>query len=128
MAREDYDRYPYLSLTLMQAPAAIVLGALASLCAFSTAALGDCDLDDLVGYTLIASKTIDGYIEHGKRNDDFEGCDFDRIIVFDDNTGVRCTGYNYSYSYRPTAYIFSQGRGSMKMCVEDELYDIAPIR
>jgi hypothetical protein len=112
----------------LQTPAAIVLAAVASLCAFSMTALADCDLDNLIGYTMVDSKTIDGYIEHGKRNGDFEGCDFDRIIVFDDNNGVRCTSYNYSYSYRPTAYIFFQGRGFMKMCVEGELYDIAPIR
>jgi hypothetical protein len=105
-----------------------ILAGLALCSALSTTAFADCKLDYLIGYTLIASKTIDGYVEQGKRKDDFEGCDFDRIIVFDDNTGVRCTSYSYSYSYRPTAYIFSHGRGLMKMCVEGEMYDIAPIR
>jgi hypothetical protein len=38
-------------------------------------------------------------VDKGVRKDDFEGCDYDHIIVFDDNTGVRCTSYSYSYSY-----------------------------
>ena len=90
-------------------------------------ARAECDLSELVGYKLIAQKTISGYIEDGKRSDDFEGCDFDRIIVFSDNTGVLCVGYDYSYSFMPDAYIFANG-SLMKMCVEDELYDIAPLR
>jgi hypothetical protein len=90
-------------------------------------ALADCDLDDVVGYTLVASRDIVAHLDKGERTDDFEGCDYDRIIVFDDNTGVRCSSYGYSYSYRPKAYVFSNG-SSMKMCVEGEFYDIGPIR
>lgn len=91
-------------------------------------AAAQCDLSDLVGYTLVAQKTIAGYIENENRGEDFEGCNFDRIIVFDDNTGVQCLTYSYSYSYRPEAYIFVEGPTSMKMCVEGELYDVAPLR
>lgn len=90
-------------------------------------AQAQCNLSELVGYTLIAQRTIDGYIQGEKRSDDFEGCDFDRVIVFDDNTGVRCMTYSYTYSFRPDAYIFADRIGSMKMCVEDELYDVAPV-
>jgi uncharacterized membrane protein len=35
--------------------------------------------------------------------------------------------YSYTYSYRPDAYIFASSLGAMKMCVEDELYDVAPL-
>jgi hypothetical protein len=56
-------------------------------CILSTSACAECDLDSLVGYTLIARKYIDGWFEEGERKSGFEGCDFDRIIVFDDNTG-----------------------------------------
>ena len=92
------------------------------------AALAECQLSDLIGYTLVARKTIAGYIDNEKKGDDFQGCEFDRVIVFDDNTGVRCATYSYSYSYRPDAYIFANGPASMKMCVEEELYDVAPLR
>jgi len=90
-------------------------------------ARAECDLSELIGYTLLAQKTISGYIQDGKRGDDFEGCDFDRTIVFDDNTGVRCMTFSYTYSFRPDAYIFASGPGSMKMCVDNELYDVAPL-
>jgi hypothetical protein len=55
-------------------------------------ARAECDLSELVGYKLVAQKTISGYIEDGKRSDDFEGCDFDRIIVFSDNTVCAASG------------------------------------
>lgn len=90
-----------------------------------------CDLSRVVGYTLVAAKTVTHYIEEGRgRNeskDGFEGCDFDRIIVFEDGTGVRCAGFGYQFAFRPTAYVFARD-GNMKMCVDDELYDITAIR
>ncbi len=98
------------------------------LAAFGTSpAFGSCALDSLIGYTLVARKTVIGFIENGSRKDDFEGCTYDRILVFEDNTGVMCTTYSYSYSYRPTAYLFANG-SNFKVCIESELYDAAPIR
>jgi hypothetical protein len=93
----------------------------------SSLALADCDLDQFVGMTLIAKKTIDGYIQSGERKDEFDGCDFDRTIVFSDQTGVACAGYSYSYAYRPTAFIWSDGT-SMKMCVGSNVYAIKRIQ
>jgi hypothetical protein len=104
----------------------------------ASAALADCgdELEGLVGYTIIASKTIEGYRGPGREKDDsFEGCDYDRIIIFDDGTGLRCTSYGYQYAYRPTAIIFGkrmefQGRSVtvLKMLVEDEVYDMSALR
>jgi hypothetical protein len=84
-------------------------------------------LSRLVGYTIAASKTVVGYIEDDKKRDDFEGCNFNRTPVFEDNTGVRCSSYSYSYSYRPTAYILVKG-SNIKLCIENELYDVMPLR
>jgi hypothetical protein len=83
-----------------------------------------CDLDNMVGWTLVARKTIAGRIDKGVRKDDFEGCEYDRIIVFDDNTGVRCTSYSYTYAYRPTAYIWGYG-SSLKVCVGSSSFDVS---
>jgi hypothetical protein len=93
----------------------------------SFGARADCDLDQVIGYALVAAPTIEGYIQDGQRKDDFEGCDFDRIIVFADGTGVRCTSYGYSYSYRPKAYVFVSGL-SMKMCVSGNFYSVTRLR
>ena len=90
------------------------------------------ELENLVGYTVLAAKTIDGYIdEDGEKSDGFEGCDFDRKIFFDDGTYVTCSGYGYSYSYRPTAILFGkqgafEGRSyiDLKMVVDDDIYDL----
>lgn len=81
------------------------------------------DLSELVGYTLIAEKTVVGRIDDGEYEDGYEGCDYGRVLVFDDKTGVECSDYNYNYAYRPDAYIFRRG-ASYKIVIEDELMDI----
>lgn len=82
------------------------------------------ELGRYVGYTIVASKTIAGYQDrNGKKADDFEGCDFDRIIIFDDNKILTCAGYGYQYSYRPTAIILSNG-SVFKMIVGNDVYDM----
>src|SRR5262245_18909396 len=93
----------------------------------AASAWAECSLDQFVGYTLVARKTVAGYIQDGKRGDSFEGCEFGRIIVFDDNTGVACDTYSYSYSYRPTAYIWAS-KYSLKLCVGGSTYSVSHIR
>lgn len=82
------------------------------------------DLGELVGWTIAAVKTIDG---------EFQGCEFNRVISFTDGSQVRCMSYNYTYSYMPDAVLFARSivyKGTkhtlIKMCVEDELYDVSP--
>jgi hypothetical protein len=89
--------------------------------------LAACNLDRVVGYTLIAKKTIVAFVQDDKREDSFSGCQFGRILVFDDNTGVRCTDYNYTYAYRPEAFLFANS-SDMKMCVEGEWFEVARLR
>ena len=72
----------------------------------NTARAGAADiLSDFVGYTVIASKTIDSFADQGKeKKDGFEGCEHDRVIIFTDGTAVTCR----TYSYRPKAVILGQ--------------------
>jgi hypothetical protein len=86
-----------------------------------------CNLDRVIGYTLVAKKTVVAFIQDDKREDSFSGCQFGRVLVFDDNTGVRCTGYSYNYAYRPDAYIFVNST-LIKMCIEGEWFDVAGLR
>lgn len=90
------------------------------------------DLEDLVGYVIVAAKTVEGWRDGRKKGDDFEGCEHGRVIVFTDGTALTCNTYSYSYSYRPTAVILAkqfkyQGREvyDFKMVVEDEVYDMS---
>ena len=92
---------------------------------FATQAAASVDLGDFVGYTIVAKKTVAGYAdEDGKKDDSFEGCESGRIIIFDDDTYVRCQSYGYHYAYRPDAVILVNG-SSAKMVVEDESYDVS---
>jgi hypothetical protein len=104
-----------------------VVSSILSLMILSPIAKAECQLQEVVGYTLVGIKTITGRIDKEGRHDDYQGCDYDRILVFDDNTGVRCTGYTYTYSYRPTAYIWLDG-SLIKICVYISYLSVGPLR
>lgn len=92
-------------------------------------------LGQFTGYTIVAVKTVAGYIdEDGKRSDDFEGCDFNRKILFDDGTSLTCSSYSYEYEYRPEAVILEKatqagGRtlGQIVMVVSDDSYEMQSV-
>jgi hypothetical protein len=82
------------------------------------------ELEDLVGYTIVDVKTVDGwYDDDGEKGDSFEGCEYGRTIVFSDNRILTCSTYHYHYTYRPRAIILSNG-SSFKMIVDDDVYDM----
>ena len=82
------------------------------------------DISDYVGYKVAAKKTIVGYVdEDGKRDDSFEGCDFGRKIIFEDNTYLTCASYSYTYSFRPDATLLVRN-GSWIMLVEGERFEM----
>jgi hypothetical protein len=88
-------------------------------------ALAGCDLSRVIGYTLAFSKAIEGYIEDGKRVHGFTGCTRDRVLVFTDNTGVRCKETGVQGGNLPQAYLFARDQNDMKLCVGDDMYDVA---
>ena len=86
---------------------------------------GKCDLDRVIGYQLLFSKTIEGYIQNGIRRKGYDGCEQDRVLVFTDNTGVRCKDVALRHiDQLPVGYLFFRGGGDMKLCVEGELFDV----
>ncbi len=82
-------------------------------------------LSDYIGYTIVAEKTIVGWVDERreKKGDSFEGCDYGRIIIFDDQTYLKCSDYGYQYSHRPDAIILVRS-GRFVMIVEDDAYDM----
>jgi hypothetical protein len=102
------------------------LAATALLSAGPVLADGRCDLNTLVGYQLILAKPIESYVEGGTRKKGYEGCQPDRVLVFTDNTGVRCKQIvRQSLNSLPTGYLFARGNlGDLKLCVEGELFDV----
>ena len=93
----------------------------------TTSARAECDLSEVVGWTLIAEKTVKGYADEDERSDGYKGCKSDRILIFTDNTALRCGEYIYDYAYRPDAYIFSDGK-LLTACIDDEMIDLRPLR
>jgi hypothetical protein len=84
-----------------------------------------CDLSQVVGYTLVFGKTIAGYLEDGKKVPGFAGCTRDRVLLFTDNTGVRCRETFVHSANVPKAYLFARNANDMKLCVDDDMYDVA---
>jgi hypothetical protein len=91
----------------------------------SRPALAICDLSQVVGYTLVYGKTIAAYVQDGKRVAGFEGCARDRVLVFTDDTGVRCKETFVQSAQLPKAYLFARNANDMKLCVDDDMYDVA---
>jgi hypothetical protein len=88
---------------------------------------GRCDLNTLVGYQLVFAKPIDGYIQGGQMKKGYEGCELDRVLVFADNTGVRCKEVVLQHvDELPTGYLFARNNfGDIKLCVEGELFEVS---
>ena len=82
------------------------------------------DLDRYVGYQIIYSGTVTGYIdEDGKEQDDFEGCEYDRVLIIDYSKAITCTEYSYSYSYHPEIVILSNGSLAVAI-IDNDIYSI----
>ena len=90
------------------------------------------ELEDLIGYTIIATRTIVRWYDDSEQEEGgFNGCRHGRVIVFQDGTTLICAEYGYMYAYRPAAVILAKeiqfgGRSyyDIKMVVEDEVYDM----
>jgi hypothetical protein len=79
-----------------------------------------------VGYTIIGVLTITGWRDsNGTTAEDgtFNGCQFERIIIFEGNRALKCTGYAYQYAYRPEAVILVKD-GNFIMLVDGEVYEM----
>jgi hypothetical protein len=88
---------------------------------------GRCDLNTVVGYQIIFAKPIGGYIQGGMRKKGYEGCEPDRVLVFADNTGVKCKSVVRQHREElPTAYLFARNNaGDLKLCVDGELFEVS---
>jgi len=101
-----------------------LVGALLSLVSGSSNATCEMDVSKYVGWTIVHSGTVTGYIdEKGKEHDEFEGCDYGRRLLVDYRYQVTCTSYSYTYAYRPDIVILSNGSSKIA-CIDDDTFDI----
>lgn len=91
----------------------------------SAFALDASDFRGLAGWTVAAVTTVRG---------DFEGCDFNKLIQFDNGWNLTCSGYSYSYAYHPDAVIFTKlidlrGRSywMVKALIDNEFYEMESV-
>ena len=85
-----------------------------------------CDLDEVLGYRLVASKVVEGWLENGREVMGFEGCQPGRVLVFTDHTGVRCKDSMVRHVPVPKAFIFVGDPGEIKACIGDQMYSVVP--
>lgn len=82
------------------------------------------DISNYVGYTIIYSGTVTGYIdEEGEQQNDFRGCEYGRVLIVDYDKQVTCESYGYAYSYQPDIVVLENSY-SRSACIDDEMYDV----
>ena len=104
-----------------------ILTALTLFAVLASPAWSGCEVDisDYVGWQIIHSGTVTGYIDdNGVEQDSFEGCEYGRQLIVDYSLVVTCATYSYSYAYNPEIVALSNG-SSMAACIDDEMYDIS---
>ena len=105
--------------------AAVLAAAIAAPAAFASG----CDLDELVGYQLVAKKSVEGYLDDaGHERSGYQGCTIGRVLVFSDHTGVRCLTSGLDEGLMPPAYLFARHRDDLKLCIGDNLFKVTPVR
>ena len=82
------------------------------------------DVSDYVGYQIIYSGTVTGYIDgNGQKKNSFEGCEYERVLIVDYNKQIICAEYSYSYAYNPDIVVLANNFGRVA-CIDDDVYDI----
>lgn len=86
---------------------------------------GRCDLQDVIGFQVLFGKPIQGYVQNRIRKSGYNGCETDRVLVFTDNTGLRCKEVAIqSEEVLPNGYLFANAKGELKLCVKGQLFDV----
>lgn len=93
----------------------------------------DCDLDidqleDLVGYEVEGVYSVAGWVDEaaGKvgNEDDWEGCRYNRKIIFSDGTTVKCTSHHNSSAWGQQKAVMFERHSSKMLCIDDQLIDV----
>ena len=90
------------------------------------------ELQSMVGWTIIDSKTIVAFKEPGQaKQSGFEGCNGETIIYFMDGSTAQCSSLGLTLDIMPTAIIFGRSmdyKGKKvtlyRMLIDDQMYDI----
>lgn len=86
------------------------------------------ELKTLVGYEVQSVKTVAGWIDEdaGKvgNEDDWEGCRYNRKIIFDDGTSVTCTTYHHGSAWGSQKAVIFAKYSDQIVCIDDELMDV----
>ena len=98
----------------------ILTAALAlSLVNFSAVIACEVDISDYVGYQIIYSGTVTGYIDdNGIQKSSFEGCEHGRVLIVVYDKQVVCAEYNYAYAYNPDIVVLANEYRRVA-CIDD---------
>ena len=116
----------------MRVTVRVILGVLCGIAWLGTTqparAASGCDLDEVVGYHLVQKKTIEAFIDGGRRQFGYQCCAPGRVLIFTDHTGVRCRDTVVQRLDIPVAYLFARSESDMKLCVGDQMLGVVPAR
>ena len=101
--------------------------------AITHVSVAECELDaeqleDLIGYEIEDVKSVAGWIDEsaGKvgNEDDWEGCRYNRTIIFSDATSVECVSYHHSSAWGPQKAVIFKNYSGKILCIDDQLIDV----
>lgn len=105
-----------------QARAAAVLATGMAVCGAAPCAAGCEGLEEVVGFTLVAATRVQG---------EFNGCDFDRLVEFENGLALRCSEQRPTRTQQPAAYVFLRQIGLegntlslLKVCIAGHMYNM----
>lgn len=105
-----------------QARAAATLAAGMAVCGAAQSAAGCDGLEEVVGFTLVAATRVQG---------EFNGCEFDRLVEFENGLALRCSEQRPTEARQPPAYVFLRQIGLegntlslLKVCIAGHIYNM----
>lgn len=75
-----------------------------------------------IGNQRVRAVLRDGSVMKTTVSSEFEGCDFDRRISFDNGLIFVCDSYSYTYSYRPNVKIYFVSGRTPEVYIDGEKY------
>jgi hypothetical protein len=112
MTREFSERFDSKRLFFRQMRSWVYLPLYSMLFVPSVAGANDLDKLARQGFAVVEQTWVDG---------DYEGCEFNRILPFEDGLALRCTSYSYHYSYHPEVLIMQHFTSkAVRVLIDDE--------
>ena len=93
------------------------------LISFKSFAVCEVDVSKYVGWKIIYSGIVTGYINDGVKEKTFDGCEPNRVLLVDYTKQITCAEFKYSSSFQPDIVLMSNDQ-FLEACIDGDMYSI----